>query len=398
MTYNINANLTAVFHQEIIPDNQILSSFCGKFIPTLLNYNDDIKTDTKLDQICVQYSTGIKIFSLSKSKENEEYNKLNLLNTYNIYDRISYADKFNSLISTNKSLNSIILSLSSFKISIIQYDMLYDNFNTLALYSIDKFILSGKIKSEQTFKVMSSISYNYITFFFDDNKLGFLRKKPDNINNENKTQKTKLHAYSDTIGGNKYFLPSIYITDLNIKYNIYKIINIYIPNKNFEIFNFENQDNDEPNKKTDTHNKIQIYILYIESSAKIEQNIIPDKFMRNVVNIGLLSYNLKKNEYIDFKILFNGIDENAFDFTILENENINDNTAIIFSAYNLQFINFKNKTSMNFITSENYYNLFFDKIYKEKEKYQISNKIISKNIELRGGGFLVLQEKFFFFY
>ena len=393
-------NLTAVFHKEIIPDSQILSSFCGKFIPTLLDTYYDIKSDIKLDQICVQYSSKIKIYALMKSKKNEEeFNKLNLLNTYNIYDKINYAEKFNSLLSPNNSLNSIILSLSSFKISIIEYNMLYDNFTTLALYSIDKFILSGKIKSELSFKLMSSLTYNYITLFFDDNKLAFLRKKSNNdknnINNniiENKKEKTKLHAYSDTIGGNKYFLPSIYLNDLYTKYNIYKIINIYLPNKNSEIFNFENIN--------ETPDKIHIYILYIESKKISEKNINSNNFntfTRDKINIGLLSYNLKNNEYIDFKVLFEGIDENAFDFTILEKDDMKENIAIIFSAYNLQIINFKMKTSVNYITNDEYYDLIFSKLYLEPEKYYRDNKFCESNIDLRGGGYLVLNSNYFFF-
>ena len=240
---NINSNITSVFHKEIIPDTQILSSFCGKFIPILVNSYFDTITETKIDQICCQYSTKIKIYAISKSKNTNEFNKLHLLNTYIIFDKIISAEKFNSLSSKNKSLNSIILSLSSYKISIIEYDILYDSFNTIALYSIDKFILSGLLKIEQSFKIMSSLTYNYITFIFDNDKLCFLRKKPEKKileENKEKKQKTKLHAYSDTIGGNNYFFPSIYLNDLNTKYNIYKIINIYIPNKNSELFNFEN--------------------------------------------------------------------------------------------------------------------------------------------------------------
>ena len=87
----INSNMTAVFHKEIIPDTQILSSFCGKFITTLKDSYYDIKSDIKLDQICVQYSTKIKIYALTKSNNKEEFNKLNLLNTYNIYDKLNYA-------------------------------------------------------------------------------------------------------------------------------------------------------------------------------------------------------------------------------------------------------------------------------------------------------------------
>ena len=144
-----NTNLTAVFHKELISDSQILSSFCGKFIPTLVDSYYDTTTESKIDQICVQYSTKIRIYAISKSKNNEIFNKLNLLNTYSIFDKINYAEKFNSLLSPNKSLNSIILSLSCFKISIIEYDILYDNFNTIALDSIDKLILNGRIKSEK---------------------------------------------------------------------------------------------------------------------------------------------------------------------------------------------------------------------------------------------------------
>ena len=243
-----NTNLTAVFHKELIPDTQILSSFCGKFIPILVNSPFYIESDFKIDQICVQYSSKLKIYGISKSKNKDEYNKLNLLNTYNVFDRIEQAEKFKSL--TSKSLNSIILSLSSYKISIIEYDILYDNFTTLALYSIDKFMLSGKIKIDQSFKIMSSLTYNSIAFIFDENKISFLRKKSEKkilaenkaikeTTEENKKQKVKSLAYSDTIGGNKYFLPTIYLSDLNSKYNIYKIINIYIPKKNSEIFNFD---------------------------------------------------------------------------------------------------------------------------------------------------------------
>ena len=400
---NINSNITSVFHKEIIPDTQILSSFCGKFIPILANSYFDTITETKIDQICCQYSTKIKIYAISKSKNTNEFNKLHLLNTYSIFDKIISAEKFNSLSSKNKSLNSIILSLSSYKISIIEYDILYDSFNTIALYSIDKFILSGLLKIEQSFKIMSSLTYNYITFIFDNDKLCFLRKKPEKKileENKEKKQKTKLHAYSDTIGGNNYFFPSIYLNDLNTKYNIYKIINIYIPNKNSELFNFENGDIDDKKE----NEKIHIYILYIESKSdtfnspeiKTEQNIIFNSFMRNKINVGLLSYNLKNNEYIDFKILFTAVDENAFDFTILENEDPKETTAIIFSAYNLQIIDLKKKISINYITNIDYYNLIFSKLYTDNNKYKVICKNFDSN-DLRGGGYLVIDSNDFFF-
>ena len=398
-----NTNLTAVFHKELIPDTQILSSFCGKFIPVLVNSPFYIESDFKIDQICVQYSSKLKIYGISKSKNKDEYNKLNLLNTYNVFDRIEQAEKFKSL--TSKSLNSIILSLSSYKISIIEYDILYDNFTTLALYSIDKFMLSGKIKIEQSFKIMSSLTYNTIAFIFDENKISFLRKKSEKkileenkaikeTTEENKKQKVKSLAYSDTIGGNKYFLPTIYLSDLNSKYNIHKIINIYIPKKNSEIFNFDEDNDEEPNK-------IEIYILYFENKyetseeIKSDDNINNNNFMRDKINIGLLSYNLKDNEYIDFKILFSGIDENAFDFTILEKEDKN-NIAVVFSAYNLQFINFKKKKAMNYITNDSYYNLIFSKLYNNPDKYHIG-QLSNQNLDLRGGGYLVLNSDIFYF-
>ena len=73
--------------------------------------------------------------------------------------------------------------------------------------------------------------------------------------------------------------------------------------------------------------------MYIESSSKNLNN----NFFRNKINLGLLSYNLKNNEYIDFKILFNDVDENAFDFTILEN----DEMKIIIIWYFLNYTRIK---------------------------------------------------------
>ena len=131
-------NLTAVFHQERIPDTQILSSFCGKFIPIILSSYIDPEDD-EINQICVQYSSKIKIFKIKREKERDiKINKLELLNIYEVFDKILYSEKFRSLLN-NKNLNSIILSLSSYKISFIEYNMIYDSFNTLALYSIDQF-------------------------------------------------------------------------------------------------------------------------------------------------------------------------------------------------------------------------------------------------------------------
>ena len=76
-------------------------------------------------------------------------------------------------------------------------------------------------------------------------------------------------------------------------------------------------------------------------AIKFEQIVINNENKRlnspyNKINLGLLSYNLKSNEYIDFKILFSGLDENAFDFTVLDKIN----TAIIFSS---KFIILSNK-------------------------------------------------------
>ena len=77
---------------------------------------------------------------------------MELLNTYEIFDKIEYSEKFHSLLN-NKNLHSIILSLTSYKISIIEYNIQYDTFNTLALYSIDQFLLGGKINMDKTFKI-----------------------------------------------------------------------------------------------------------------------------------------------------------------------------------------------------------------------------------------------------
>ena len=413
----MNSNLTAVFHKEKIPDTQILSSFCGKFIPILVcSRYDAINGD--VDQICVQYSSKIKIYGIKKvikgiNENSEEANKLYLLNSYEIFDKIEYSEKFNSLLN-NKSINSIILSLSSFKISIIEYNLQFDTFNALALYSIDDFFLGGKLNAEKSFRVVSSLTYNYIAFLYDENKMSILRKKKD----DKKSDSIENHSYSDTINGDKYFLPTIYLNDLNNKYNIYKIINIYIPKKNFEFFYHEKVENNQKNKKE--IDIIKIYILFIESriennelnntindenienntinNGQNENQMIFNSYMREKVSLSLLSYNCKTNEYIDFQILFNGVDENAFDFTILEkkNNNISDNLAIVFSAYNLQIINLKLKTSKNFIM-DNYYNIIFSKLYPDLSKYEIYqiNDYLNEdtNLDLRGGGFLVIDDK-----
>ena len=426
------SNWTAVFHQERIPDTQIISSFSGMFIPILIPSNSDSYEITDIEQICVQYSNKIKIYGIKSEKINEEnINKLYLLNIYEIFDKIEYSEKFHSLLN-NKNINSIILSLSSYKISIIEYDMQFNTFNTLALYSIDQFLLGGRMNVEKSFRIVSSLTYNYIAFIYDENKLSLLRKKKNVKKNDSLGGgHSGDHSYSDTINGEKYFLPTIYLNDLNIKYNIYKIINIYIPNKNFELIYLKlNEENKSKKKELE---KIRIYILYIESKGENlesnkninninenennnnnminEQNQMNfNSYMRERVSLGLLSYDCKTNEYVDFEILFSGIDENAFDFTILEksndkinnnNDNNNDNdnnhnTAIIFSAYNLQIINLKTKKSMNYIT-DNYYSLIFSKIYTDFNKYQINNYFFNNNLDLRGSGFLVLNDSSFIF-
>ena len=405
-------NLTAVFHQERIPDTQILSSFCGKFIPIIFSSYIDPEEQT-IDQICVQYSSKIKIYKIKKEKEKDKMtNKLELLNTYEVFDKILYSEKFRSLLN-NKNINSIILSLSSYKISFIEYNMLYDSFNTLALYSIDQFLLGGKINIEKAFKIVSSLTYNYIIFMYDENKLSVLRKKKEDKKNNSLggVHTSADHSYSDTINGDKYFFPTVYLNDLNTKYNIYKIINIYIPKKNSELFYFNNSN--EENKS-----KIQIYILYIESKSEnieinndnkinnndidnnknenIENQIIFNSYMRDKVSLGLLSYNLKSNEYTNFEILFSGIDENAFDFTVLEKSNSSENIALVFSAYNLQIINIKSKTTINYIMNMSY-DSYFSKIYSDSNIYQKNFYFIENNtnldLDLRGGGFLVPFEK-----
>ena len=224
-----------------------------------------------------------------------------LLNTYEIFDKIEYSEKFNSLLN-NKNINSIILSLSSYKISIIEYNIQYDAFDTLALYSIDQFLLGGKLNVEKCFKIVSSLTYNWIALLYDENKLSILKKKKDDKKNEiinvngNVSQggfASENHSYSDTINGDKYFYPTIYLNDLNNKYNIYKIINIYILKKNFELFYFKNsfEENKKNKKEFDI---IQIYILYIESKIEnIEHNNINNSSENNndINNNGIVNNN-----------------------------------------------------------------------------------------------------------
>ena len=86
------SNWTAVFHQERIPDTQIISSFSGMFIPILIPSNSDSYEITDIEQICVQYSNKIKIYGIKSEKINEEIiNKLYLLNIYEIFDKIEYS-------------------------------------------------------------------------------------------------------------------------------------------------------------------------------------------------------------------------------------------------------------------------------------------------------------------
>ena len=427
-------NLTAVFHQERIPDTKILTTINGHFMPVLPISSKTIRNNLNNSQLCFQFSNRIDIYGFkSETKEKTQNNSLpvdeniNLikLNSYKIFDTIETCDKFTSLLN-NKDLNSIVLALSSYKISFIEYNALFDTFNTLALYAIGNFYLSGKITIEKYFKLIPSLTYKYLVLIYDENKLGILRKKfigggvgnkksgGNSINYDEK-------LYTDTMNGDKYFLPSIYLNDLNIKYNIEKIINIYLPKKNSEnlIFN--------PSFKEHSSSKeieiIKIYILYIDSKPNSSENINTknnetnsneietnnsiniNNFMREKVSLGLLSYNCKIKEYSDFQILFTDIDENAFDFTILEkvekekkdkNSNALNNTVIIFSAYNLQILKLKNKTSVNYILNINYMNIF-SKIYKDFSKFSINQYFINNNLDLRGGGFLVIESNCFIF-
>ena len=63
------SNWTAVFHQERIPDTQIISSFSGMFIPILISSNSDSYEITDIEQICVQYSNKIKIYGIKSEKK-----------------------------------------------------------------------------------------------------------------------------------------------------------------------------------------------------------------------------------------------------------------------------------------------------------------------------------------
>ena len=109
------SNLTSVFHHER------LSSFCGQFIPIL-----DLSEKFNICQICVQFPAKIKIYRIKQKLEQELLaSKFEILNTYEIFDKIINSEKFHSLLNNN-NLNSIILSLSSYKISIIEYIMKYD--------------------------------------------------------------------------------------------------------------------------------------------------------------------------------------------------------------------------------------------------------------------------------
>ena len=409
------SNLTAVLHQERIPDTQILSSFCGKFIPSIISSSsneEDSNEESQIDQICVQYSTKIKIYKITCDKKNEKDKHLQEINIYEIFDKIENSEKFNSLLN-NRNLNSIILSLSSYKICFIEYIQEFDTFNTLALYSIDQFFLGGKMNIEKSFRIFSSLTYNYIVFLYDENKISLLRKRKEDKKSSMQisSQISTEHSYSDTINGNKFFLPTIYLNDLNIKYNIYKIINIYFPKKNSELFFFNSSL--EENKS-----KIHIYILFVESKSEPNEannnktnsdnitntndNVTNENnqmkfnsFMREKVSLGILTYNFKTNEYINFELLFRGIDENAFDFTIIEKEK--ENFALVFSAYNIQIIDLKSKTSMNYIMNS-YYSFIFSNLYPDKNKYEINNYFIenNNNLDLRGGGFLVLNNSFIF--
>ena len=377
---NVKSLKTSILHKENIFSTLTYDAISGIFINYKLN-------PITLNQICINNKDHISIYELILDNENE--NKIILLNDYYVFGEINMIEKFISLNKKyNNYCNSIILCLDNKKLSFIQYNFECEDFETLALYALSPINMDGKMFSNDNLKIYTNLKQKYIIYSYNDNKINILYINSDNLNNKlniinnNNNNNNDINNYKeeyyDTLGGDKYFNPSILI-DLN-ENNVYKIIKIYIYKKYEDINGLDINEN-----SMSIDNNYIFYLLYLPIDNKNKIN-----------NINLAIIENKK-----FNILKENLNETIFDFFVLENQtdfNINS-IAILFGAYFIEIVNILNKTSQKIILNENY------NLNKNINiNSNINNNIdqdnldyIKKNIDLRGMGYLILNKFNFIF-
>ena len=364
---------TSVLHSTKLKSTQISGSIHGNFYPKTI-----FPDSYKIHQLCLNVKDHLEFYAVvpnarSALGEQTSY-ELHYINKYEIYGRITSINRYRKLSS---QFDSVVVGIDNNKLCILEYDYAVNDMKTLCLYAIDPFTTSGKMFSNSAMSVITSLKNGYILYIYDDNKMNILTEKK-------KGSSYEKESYYNTVGGDKYFEPTIYISLYEKKF-VYKIIKIFFEKSYNEALNYDDTVSMDVDEDIDS---LSFYLLYQDSLLSSPENI-PMMYTRTKVNIALVTISLKTKEIIKFDVLWENIDEMTFDFFVLDTEPI---SLILFSPYQIQLISPSLKRSSMIVLNSIYQNVNYP-----QPIYTTDTSRVGLNIDLRSANILILSNNAFIF-
>jgi hypothetical protein len=374
--------MSFAFHKEIIKNSSVNHILTGKFIES--QYRPQNKTYA-LQQILFVRKNRFEIYDI------DEQNNYIYLHEYKLFGDIVTSEKMRL---EGRSTDIVILALDYAKIVFLEYNEICADFKILCLYNLENENLSnGKRFYSQQIKLISSETYGCVFVVSNDIDVTILIKKEQSnqvdydivLNEEDQIK------YVDTVNGENYFEPSFYV---NLReYGVLRIIKFYVANKENEILDYTNLINPVPD------DAMVIQILHIDPSLSN-----PDKdqnnnkfFMKNKVSLSLAYISKTNKNVVKFDNLCDNLDEHSFDIFCLTNSKM----IVVPSPYVLQYINHENRQCVKIVLNNIYIAVLNNhqnvdtQLTFPSAKHDVTYS--SYNLDLRGGGYLILSQTMFLF-
>jgi hypothetical protein len=392
-------------HMELIQNSSVKNIICGRFIegnksPSLVN------KETIFYQILLVRNTCFEIYELYKNDNQDEKNVFylkNLLLEYKTFGQITSVEK---ITFQSMNLSSIVLGIDYAKIAILHYHPETHDFTILCLYNLELENLSnGKKFYQFPIEIISSQTYNSLFILTNDNIITVLMKKSvygnlQQISNQeediNMKEEQQLE-YLDTMLGEEYFQPSF---NINLsEAGVGKIIKFYVLNKENEILDYFNKVNPADEKEY-----MMVLILYKHSGILTQNSVQVDQtntqgqstaqsqqnpFFKTKVNLGLCYINKINRMYEKFDVIFEKLDENAFDFLCLSQGGTS--IILVFSPFCIQYINFDTKILTCIAVNTLYLKIFHQEYSNNMYNIKGDPTHVNLNLDLRGGGYLAIS-------
>jgi hypothetical protein len=373
--------MSFAFHKELVKNSSVDHILTGNFIDG--GYSRSQSKNYSFHQVLIVRKNRFEVYDINSDDSTYTY-----LLEYKVFGEIVKSEKMRQ---SGRQKDIVILTIDYAKIVFLEYDETCADFKILCLYNLENENLSnGKKFYTQAVQLVNSETYGSVLIMTNEVNITVLLKK-DQVDYEMVLGEEDQIRYIDTINGENYFEPSFYV---NLReHGVLRIIKFFVTNKENEILDYA----DSVSKVKD--DCIVLQLLYVDGpSADPDKQVNSGTlFMKNKVCLALVYISKSSKNVLEFKMLSDDLDEHSFDLFCLTSSRM----IVVLSPYVIQYVNSDSKQCQKIVLN----NIYIAVLNNHKKVDNLLAYPNSRhdfvyaqlNIDLRGGGYLILSQTMFLF-